>query len=241
MFRLGGFTYQGVLPLSPGQSLLRFAMASLMHREFPTLSGRGQYQNSRERSQPEMISRPAYQMCHVDLPDHPRPVAAIAYNGHYYSLFKARQPLGEAQAMAERLYDQNEQVVMTELPTGYAVWVLEPDADSRSTLTPSSSAAIATEPHHRGDPSTPMVPLLQAAYVPCHVRVPERSDRLSAIRIDEDYYSLFRMVTRPHQAIQIRDKLSDRGHQVVVTQMIRGYALWVLEPAARLEPPSASG
>jgi hypothetical protein len=214
-----------------------------MHQEFPTLSGRRQSQTNDERSQPEIAPWQTYQMCHIELIDHPRPVAAIAHSGKYYSLFKAGQPFQEAQAIAQRLYDQNETVVMTELPTGYAVWVLEPDAHLRSPLKPITPSPLTNEAANRASDSiaaAPADPFMEDNYVPCHVRVLHQSDRLSAIRIGNTYYSLFRIVTRPQQAIQIRDKLSDRGHKVVITRMIRGYALWVWEPDAALDSSAPS-
>lgn len=213
-------------------------MASLMHQEFPTLSGHGRSQTNNERSQPAVIPRRAYQMCHIELLDHPRPVAAIAYENRYYSLFKAGQSAQEAQALADRLRNQNEQIAITKLPTGYAVWVLEPDAHRRSPGLSSFSAVAPAMAPPRTTPSA--VSSLKDSYVPCHVRVPQQSDRLPAICIGNTYYSLFRIVTRLPQATQICDKLGDRGYKVVITRMVRGYALWVWEPDAVLDSSTAT-
>jgi hypothetical protein len=161
--------------------------------------------------------RSDYRTCHIHVPDHDRPVAAIAMAGQFYSLFKAQQSLDAAIDLGHRLQEQGDRAVITPLPTGYAVWVWEPEAQP-----------LPARPRPVADP------FVQHRYQPCHIHVPHRADRLPAIRVQAQYYSLFRIVNRPDQAQRVSAKLGDRGHGVMITKTIRGYALWLLEPEAVL-------
>lgn len=169
-----------------------------------------------------ILRRTEYTTCHVTIPEQVRPVAAIAVADQFYSLFKAQQSLQDAQAIAQRLQEQGDPSLITLLPTGYAIWVWEPDAQVLV----------------RCRPSLPPRPPLQERYHPCHIRVPHHGDRLAAIRVGDHYYSLFRIVNQAHHAQRASAKLSDRGHGVVITQTVRGYALWLLEPDAQPDTPT---
>lgn len=169
-----------------------------------------------------ILRRTEYETCHITLPDQVRPVAAIAVSDQFYSLFKAQQSLQDAQAIAQRLQEQGDLSLITLLPTGYAIWVWEPDAQLLV----------------RRRPSLPPRPPLQERYYPCHIRVPHHGDRLAAIRVGDQYYSLFRIVNHAHHAQRASAKLSDRGHGVMITQTVRGYALWLLEPDAQPDAPN---
>ncbi|TVQ17672.1 MAG: hypothetical protein EA367_17015 [Leptolyngbya sp. DLM2.Bin15] len=168
----------------------------------------------------DVLRRTEYQTCHVTIPEQARPVAAIAVAGRFYSLFKAQQSLQDAQAIAHRLQEQGDPSLITLLPTGYAIWVWEPEAQMLA----------------RRRSST--LPPVQERYYPCHIRVPHQGDRLAAIRVGDQYYSLFRIVNQAHHAQRASAKLSDRGHGVIITQTIRGYALWLLEPDALPDAPN---
>lgn len=195
----------------------------------------------------QLSDRHGYTTCHVQLPDHPRPIAAIAFEHQYYSLFMARQSEPEARAIAQRLQQQGDQVLVTGLPTGFAIWVWEPQAQVTSfQRLPAPSPFSVSEPEvetiraavpspshsDRPQPSMARRSPVPERYQACHIRVPYQEGRLAAICVDQRYYSLFRIVNQAQQANRVEAKLRDRGCDVMVTETVRGYALWVLEVEA---------
>lgn len=76
------------------------------------------------------------------------------------------------------------------------------------------------------------------AYIPCHIRVPDESHRLSAVALDGHFYSFFKVVADPYRALMVATRLGKRDNEVVMTQTKRGYVLWVHEAQARFAPPA---
>jgi hypothetical protein len=66
--------------------------------------------------------------CHIYLPDTPKPVSAICYNNLLYSYVKLCPNLEAAQRAAGRLMERGNRVVLTQVPKGLVLWVLEVDA-----------------------------------------------------------------------------------------------------------------
>lgn len=91
------------------------------------------------------------------------------------------------------------------------------------------------------------IPILQTRdrYQCCHIRVPDLEDRIPAIRIDRDYYSLFRVEAEESRAAEIAQRLMQRGDATVLTKTPKGFAIWVLETEvesveAKLPQPRAA-
>lgn len=77
---------------------------------------------------PTILPRDAVKTCHILLPDTPRPIGAIAYEGSYYSYVKFYPTLEAAQRGSNRLIERGNGVVLTQVRKGLVLWVLEPDA-----------------------------------------------------------------------------------------------------------------
>ena len=74
-------------------------------------------------------------------------------------------------------------------------------------------------------------------YSPCHIRVADSSERLSAILHGTQYYSLFRPIPEADKTLEMVVKLGHRHHQTAITQSARGYLIWVHEQDAVLAAP----
>jgi hypothetical protein len=70
-----------------------------------------------------------------------------------------------------------------------------------------------------------------------HIRVPDESERLSAIAHDDQYYSLFKTVLSAEDGLKFAIKASLKGSEVAITQAGERYILWVHEADAVLAPP----
>lgn len=75
-------------------------------------------------------------------------------------------------------------------------------------------------------------------YTPCHVRVPDVDHRLSAIYVDNQFYSFLKIVPEAHKALNVVARLGKRDYTAAITQTRQGYAVWAHEPAAVYAPPA---
>lgn len=160
--------------------------------------------------------RHQYQPCHIQTPDVEARVAAIELDGEYYSFFRVEANQFAALKLASRLQQRKDVPIVTQIPKGYAIWVLEPDA-------------------RRVSASTASYQVLQAQkYRLCYIRVPDLEQPLAAILFEDKYYSSFRTIEDLQPAQQIIQKLSHRGDEIVITKTADGFGIWVLEPDATL-------
>lgn len=156
----------------------------------------------------KLLNRQDYQTCHVRVAG--ESLAAICVDRCYYSFFKIADA-STAAKLIDRLWQRGDRAVLTQTPKGYAIWVLELDAQP---LRKVIFARILSAP---------------TQYRFCQIRVPDLDQNLSAVEFENRYYSLFRLVEDLEQALPIADKLSDRGDQTVITKTQSGYSLWILE------------
>lgn len=75
-------------------------------------------------------------------------------------------------------------------------------------------------------------------YTPCHVRVPDTDHRLSAIYVDNQFYSFLKIVPEARKALDVVTRLGKRDHTAAITLTRRGYAVWAHEPSASYAPPA---
>jgi hypothetical protein len=64
----------------------------------------------------------------------------------------------------------------------------------------------------------------------CRIRVPHREQRLLAILVDDQYYSFFRIEPDRETVRDILTKLGQRLEKAIITQTVKGYAIWTWEP-----------
>lgn len=66
--------------------------------------------------------------CHITVPDLPKPVGAIAYQGGFYSYFRCYETSESAQRAAAKLIARGDLVLLTQVRKGLVLWVFEPEA-----------------------------------------------------------------------------------------------------------------
>lgn len=79
-------------------------------------------------SMPPIIDRKSVRSCHIQLPDTPKPVGAIVYHGQFYGYVRFYSDLEAAGRACNRLQQKGNPIVLTQVPKGLILWVLEPDA-----------------------------------------------------------------------------------------------------------------
>lgn len=66
--------------------------------------------------------------CHISIPDTPKPMSAVFYEGHYYSYVRFFPSVEIARQKAGLMTQRGNSVILTRVPKGLVLWVLEPDA-----------------------------------------------------------------------------------------------------------------
>jgi hypothetical protein len=66
--------------------------------------------------------------CHVLLPDTTHPTSAIRFEGDFYVFVKCFPSVEAAREKADMLRRRGDLVILTRVPKGLVLWVLEPDA-----------------------------------------------------------------------------------------------------------------
>jgi hypothetical protein len=74
-------------------------------------------------------------------------------------------------------------------------------------------------------------------YQPCHIYVPDVDHRLSAIRVNDTYFSFFRSEKSYSRALEIATRMQRKGDRSVITKTPKTYAIWALETQAQLAKP----
>ncbi|MBD1996316.1 hypothetical protein H6F88_31060 [Oculatella sp. FACHB-28] len=86
---------------------------------------------SQHASSPEptpILFQKVVDKCHVLLPDTPRPTSAIIFEDQFYVFVKFFPTVEAARRGAQRMTDRGNTVVLTRIPKGLVLWVLEPEA-----------------------------------------------------------------------------------------------------------------
>ncbi len=77
-----------------------------------------------------LLSKGEYQTCHIRLPGSEKRYPAILVEGDYFSLVRVFPDLESTLAAKAKLDWHGDRAVITQLATGYALWVWEPEATS---------------------------------------------------------------------------------------------------------------
>ncbi len=75
-----------------------------------------------------LLNSKAVVNCHILVPDLPKPVGAIAYEGQFYSYFRCYPDVDAVQRAAARLIARGDLILLTQVRRGLILWVFEPDA-----------------------------------------------------------------------------------------------------------------
>jgi hypothetical protein len=74
----------------------------------------------------------------------------------------------------------------------------------------------------------------RSQYQSCHVSAPDLVQPVAAIEFSNNFYSFFQSVPNSDKALGMVAKLIGRGDRLVITQLRKGYGIWVHEPEAKL-------
>lgn len=173
-------------------------------------------------------SRSQYQCCHIKVSDTLQQLPAVVVEGACYSFFKVEFDEQHALNVAAKLSLAGDRVIVTQAPKCFVIWVFEPDAKpTRLLRQPKSMRAVPNSKAYRIVVSTDN-------YQNCRVNVPDLAKPIAAIAYEGKYYSLFKMVEDIQHATQLIRRLRYRGDETVITKTSNGYAIWLVEPDARL-------
>lgn len=81
---------------------------------------------------PVLVEQRLVKGCHIYLPDTPKPMSAISYEGRFYSYVRFFADLASAQRAGERLVARGNTVVFTQVAKGFVLWVYEAEAQLAS-------------------------------------------------------------------------------------------------------------
>ncbi len=164
-------------------------------------------------------SRSQYRSCHIQVPNESGRLAAIQVGDQYYSFFKVVKERQKTLQVAARLVYRGDEVVITHVSKGDVIWVLEPDAGSQTEK-----------------PANRLYEILHDdwEYESCMILVPDIAQSLEAISTSGKYYSLLGVVKDREAAIELADRLTQKGSETLITLSDRGFSVWVLEPDACL-------
>lgn len=79
---------------------------------------------------------------------------------------------------------------------------------------------------------TPKILESRDQYRSCHVCLPGEDYRVAAVAVDDQYYSLVKVVKDYPRSLEIAGRLTATGKKAVITKLAKGYAIWRLEPDA---------
>jgi hypothetical protein len=171
-------------------------------------------------------SRSQYQSCHIRVPDIEERLPAILLDQKFYSFFRVVFDEEQLLSMVTKFDQQAQELIVTRVTKGYALWLLESTAHIDATRSNASKASPDAFPYR----------ILESrnGYKPCRIQVPDVEQRLVAILLDGAYYSFFAVTEDKKSIVKMMAKTDLTVEQVVVTTTVKGYVVWVLEPQALL-------
>lgn len=86
-----------------------------------------------------------------------------------------------------------------------------------------------------------LILVVRQQYQSCRIQLPDLEERLAAIAIQNNYYSLFQVVKEADRVIDMIIRLGRRGDEVALQVPMKAYKLWVKETDAIPTGSSASG
>ncbi|MEM7769868.1 MAG: hypothetical protein AAGA75_10250 [Cyanobacteria bacterium P01_E01_bin.6] len=220
------------------------SIVSSLQPSLKSLSKLGQYTSA------VLMSRDLYKSCHIEAPDLISLLPAICVDNCFYSLFKVEQERTSALETLKRLHERGDTTVVTVIPKGYAIWILEPEAiavkkvlndGSDSIQDDDSNGSLSALDHHPKqsyDDSIPYQILTsQRQYTAGKALIRGLDRPVPVVYFQGHYYSLFKTIHDIKQTAHIVKQISGRGKRIVVTRKDQGYGIWILE--AHAEPMDA--
>jgi hypothetical protein len=75
----------------------------------------------------------------------------------------------------------------------------------------------------------------RSQYQSCHINVPDLDQPIAAIEFNQNFYSFFQSIPDSNKTLSVATRLTSKGERLVITQLKKGYGVWIHEPEARLE------
>lgn len=174
--------------------------------------------------------RKTYVSCHIRVPDLDNRLPAIALDGKFYSFLKAVKDAEKALTTISRLGKGEDEIALTLSRRGYALWAPEPQGRFSP---PQRDPRFSLKPAF-GPP--PCLFLSDASTLePCQIQVADLSKSVAGVRVNSDFYSVFRVEPEAQTSIQIVGKLASRGDTTLLGRARDGqYLIGVLEPTGVL-------
>lgn len=72
-------------------------------------------------------------------------------------------------------------------------------------------------------------------YRSCHICLPGEDYRVAAVMVNDEYYSLVKVVQDRARSLEVAKRLTSAGKAAVITKLAKGYAIWRLEPEAYVD------
>jgi hypothetical protein len=193
----------------------------------PVISSSTPPQTSRALQPIKLLSqREQYTTCHIQVPDEPERMAAIALNGRYYSFFRRCHQVHKALGLMMKLGGRGDAVAVTSTRRGYVLWLHEPDAIAPTTRT--STILPSLEPADCW-----VISDRQPQYRSCNLRVPDLPDTIPGLTDGQRCYSLYRREEDGDAALKLAARLTQRGDEVIIVVVAgQGHILCVREPSA---------
>lgn len=175
--------------------------------------------------------RDQFTTCHINVPDEPQRLPAIALDGKFYSFFRSLSDPIKVLGLVLKLTARSDQVAVTLTNRGYVLWVHEPDSSlaqatrnaefrlMQPTVSPAECWVISDR---------------QPGYRACSLEVPDLPDRIPGLANHQKLYSLYRRERDAGRILKLAMRLVHRGDEVVVLVGKVGYVLCVYEPGATL-------
>lgn len=177
-----------------------------------------------------LSERKTYVSCHIRVPDMDHRLPAIAVDGKFYSFLKLVKTAEKALTAVSRLGKGEDEIAITLSKRGYALWVPEPQG---SFSPPKRQPMLSLKPAFG---PFPCLFLSDASTLePCQIQVADLSKSVAGVRVNSDFYSVFRVEPDAQTSIQIVGKLSGRGDATLLGRARDGqYLIGVLEPTGVL-------
>lgn len=174
-----------------------------------------------------LFSREQLVFCHIQLPDLPERISAIAHGGSYFSIFK---PVESAQAMLAlliKLGSKGNDLAITQAGQRYIVWVYEADA-----MLASSQRVQVRDDQVTFKSATCLIFPDKQSYKFISLEIPDLKHHTPGFQYGQRYYSLLHREKDLKKAITAIAELACRGQELVLVPLPSSYAICVFEPSA---------
>jgi hypothetical protein len=199
-----------------------------------------------------LFSREQFVFCHINFPDVPERVSAIAHDGRYYSIFKAVRSAQATLALASKLSRNENELAITQAGLQYILWVYEPEATIVSTQGEQgedvrltfkwANEPEATVVSSQGEKVRDVRLTFKSAtclllppdqpYKFTHLTVPDLTHRTPGFQYGQRYYTLLHREQDAANVLTAAAELACRGGELALVPLPSSYALCVFEPNA---------